>query len=45
MEDEISTDERMNKIKNEIINLSPDVFCLQEADIFIYKKYFVTMHP
>ena len=40
MEDEISTDERMNKIKNEIINLSPDVFCLQEADIFIYKKYF-----
>ena len=40
MQDEISTDERMNKIKNEIINLSPDVFCLQEADIFIYKKYF-----
>ena len=39
MQDEISTDERMQKIKKEIINLSPDVFCLQEADIFIYKKY------
>ena len=40
IQNEISTDERMNKIKHEIINLSPDVFCLQEADIFIYKKYF-----
>ena len=40
MQNEISTDERMNKIKQEIINLSPDVFCLQEADIYIYKKYF-----
>ena len=39
MQNEISTDERMQKIKKEIINLSPDVFCLQEADIFIYKKY------
>ena len=39
MQDMISTDERMQKIKNEILKLSPDVFCLQEADIFIYKKY------
>ena len=38
MQDEISTDERMQKIKKEILQLSPDVFCLQEADIFIYKK-------
>ena len=40
MQDEISTDERIQKIKKEILQLSPDVFCLQEADIFIYKKYF-----
>ena len=39
MQNEISADERIQKIKKEIINLSPDVFCLQEADIFIYKKY------
>jgi len=39
LQDGISTDERMQKIKNEIIKLSPDVFCLQEADIYIYKKY------
>ena len=38
-QNEISTDERMQKIKKEILDLSPDVFCLQEADIFIYKKY------
>ena len=35
----ISTDERMKKIKKEILDLSPDIFCLQEADIYIYKKY------
>ena len=39
MQEEITTDERMQKIKKEILNLSPDVFCLQEADIYIYKKY------
>ena len=36
---ELSTDERMKKIKREILNLSPDVFCLQETDLYIYKKY------
>ena len=39
MQNEISTEERMIKIKKEIVELSPDVFCLQEADIFIYNKY------
>ena len=39
LQNNISTDERMQKIKKEILKLSPDVFCLQEADIFIYKKY------
>ena len=39
MQYELSTEERMQKIKKEIFNLFPDVFCLQEADIFIYKKY------
>ena len=39
IENELSTDERMNKIIKEILNLSPDVFCLQEADFYIYKKY------
>jgi mRNA deadenylase 3'-5' endonuclease subunit Ccr4 len=29
----------MNKIKKEILYLSPDVFCLQEADIYILKNY------
>ena len=42
IENELSTDERMNKIKKEILNLSPDVFCLQEADLYIYKKYLMT---
>ena len=39
IEDELSTDERMKKIKKEILSLSPDVFCLQEADIYIYNQY------
>ena len=39
MKEELSTDERMNKIKKEILYLSPDVFCLQEADIYILKNY------
>lgn len=38
-EEELSTDERMKKIKKEILSLSPDVFCLQEADIYIYNQY------
>ena len=36
---ELSTDERIKKIKKEILFLSPDIFCLQEADLYIYKKY------
>ena len=40
-ENELSTDERMKKIKKEILNLSPDVFCLQEADLYIYKEYLI----
>ena len=39
LKNELSTEERMKKIKKEILNLSPDVFCLQEADIYIYKEY------
>jgi len=39
IEGELSTDERMKKIKKEILSLSPDVFCLQEADIYIYNHY------
>ena len=38
-EKDLTTDERMNKIKKDIIDLSPDVFCLQEADFYIYKNY------
>ena len=36
---DLNIDYRMNKIKQEILKLDPDVFCLQEADIFVYKKY------
>lgn len=37
---DLSVDNRMKKIKNEILSLSPDIFCLQEADSKIYHKYF-----
>ena len=36
---DLNIDYRMNKIKEEILKLNPDIFCLQEADIFVYKKY------
>ena len=36
---DLNIDYRMNKIKQEILKLNPDIFCLQEADIFVYKKY------
>jgi mRNA deadenylase 3'-5' endonuclease subunit Ccr4 len=36
---DLNIDDRMNKIKQEILELNPDIFCLQEADIYIYKKY------
>ena len=32
---DLSVDNRMKKIKNEILSLSPDIFCLQEADQYI----------
>ena len=38
-EKDLSTEERMNKIKKDILYLSPDIFCLQEADLYIYKNY------
>ena len=41
IQEELSTDERIKKIKREILSLSPDIFCLQEADIYIYKEYFI----
>ncbi len=37
---ELSLENRMNKIIKEILNLSPDIFCLQEADLNILKQYF-----
>ena len=36
---DLNIDDRMNKIKKEILELSPDIFCLQEADIYVYKEY------
>ena len=36
---DLNIDDRMNKIKKEILELNPDIFCLQEADIYVYKKY------
>jgi hypothetical protein len=33
---DLSIENRMNKIILEILSLKPDIFCLQEADIFIY---------
>lgn len=39
---DLSTDNRMKKIKNEILSLSPDIFCLQEADQYVYQKYFTS---
>ena len=36
---DLNIDDRMNKIKLEILELDPDIFCLQEADIYVYKKY------
>ena len=36
---DLNIDDRMNKIKQEIFELNPDIFCLQEADIYVYKKY------
>lgn len=37
---DLSVDNRMKKIRNEILSLSPDIFCLQEADSKIYHKFF-----
>ena len=39
---DLSVDNRMKKIKNEILSLSPDIFCLQEADQYVYQKYFTS---
>ena len=36
---DLNLDDRMNKIKKEILSLNPDIFCLQEADTFIYQNY------
>ena len=36
---DLNIDDRMNKIKKEILELEPDIFCLQEADIYVYKEY------
>ena len=36
---DLDIDDRMHKIKNEILELNPDIFCLQEADIYVYKEY------
>ena len=36
---DLNIDDRMKKIKQEILELNPDIFCLQEADIYVYKKY------
>ena len=38
---DLNIDYRMTKIKEEILKLNPDIFCLQEADIYVYKKYLV----
>ena len=38
---DLSIENRMNKIILEILSLKPDIFCLQEADLFIYKEYFL----
>ena len=36
---DLNIDDRMYKIKKEILELNPDIFCLQEADIYVYKNY------
>ena len=36
---DLDIDDRMLKIKKEILELEPDIFCLQEADIYVYKEY------
>ena len=36
---DLDIDDRMHKIKKEILELDPDIFCLQEADIYVYKEY------
>ena len=36
---DLNIDDRMQKIKKEILELDPDIFCLQEADIYVYKEY------
>jgi endonuclease/exonuclease/phosphatase family metal-dependent hydrolase len=36
---DLNIDYRMNKIKQEILKLDPDIFCLQEADMYVYEKY------
>jgi mRNA deadenylase 3'-5' endonuclease subunit Ccr4 len=36
---DLNIDDRMQRIKKEILELDPDIFCLQEADIYVYKEY------
>ena len=36
---DLNIDDRMIKIKKEILELDPDIFCLQEADIYVYREY------
>ena len=38
---DLSIKNRMNNIISEILSLNPDIFCLQEADLLIYKEYFL----
>ena len=38
---ELSLDSRMRTIINEIKSLNPDIFCLQEANVEVYKNYFI----
>ena len=38
---DLSIENRMKKIILEILSLKPDIFCLQEADLFIFKEYFL----
>jgi mRNA deadenylase 3'-5' endonuclease subunit Ccr4 len=37
--DDLSLENRMTKIIQELINLDPDVICLQEADLITYRTY------
>ena len=39
---DLNIDDRMNKIKQEILELNPDIFCLQEADI--YSEEYIFFH-